>query len=72
MNFIATGIGGGILGLISLLLYISGMGIAGYYSWTCNDAHGYGLISKLLFAIVASLGSWSYLIAYMLYKWGIC
>ena len=55
-----------------LIVYALGMIPAGYLSWRCNTNHGFGAGSKLLFGFFAGLGSWNYLIAYLLYKSYTC
>lgn len=71
-QIIGTTLGSTAGGIISIILYVVGLVIAAMLSWRCNSRHGFGALSKLLFAFIAGLMSWSYLLAYAIYKWGTC
>ena len=57
---------------IAGIVYIVGAILAGWYSWSCNANHGYDFLSKVIFATIAGSFSWSYMLAYLIYKSGTC
>lgn len=58
--------------IVGLILYVIGFFIAAILSWRCNAHNGFGFFSKLVFAFIVGLMSWSYLPPYAIYKWGTC
>lgn len=60
------------IGLGVLAFYLAGVPLAGYLSWSCNRAHGFGKGSSSIFAIIAGLFSWSYVTNYVVYKSYTC
>jgi hypothetical protein len=61
-----------LLSASGIVIYLVGAIMAGWFSWTCNATHGFGIVAKILFSLLAALGSWGYLVAYSIYKWGTC
>lgn len=57
---------------LGLIVWILGGLYAGYLSWSCNTAHGFTLLVKVVSALFSFLGSWSYCLTYLFYKSWTC
>lgn len=58
--------------MAAIACWLVGGIIAVYLSWSCNTHHGFGMGSKIVFAIFPFLSSWGYLLNYLFFKAGTC
>lgn len=58
--------------LIALIVWGLGAALAFYLSYACNSNWHRGFMAKLVFAVFSAMGSWSYVVIYVLYKRGLC
>ncbi|MHB1952663.1 MAG: hypothetical protein ACYCOU_02855 [Sulfobacillus sp.] len=60
--------GGGAMNMIWGFVSLVALILAVLLSWRCNTVAGTGTLAKVLYAIVAGLFSYIYLIYYMIYR----
>lgn len=60
------------VGSVFYIIYIIGILLAGYLSWSCNTALNENIILKVIYIIFAGLGSWMYVINHWIYAYSAC
>lgn len=55
-----------------IAIWLLGGFYGAYLSWSCNSNHGFGGVSKVIFAFFSMLGGWGYVFNYLIFKSWTC